>query len=380
MKMIRNQIANVSARWKNLKRWFTRHIWLSFLISTAALTIIIHFYIALFVPPTKEKVWKEIQVTEGMSFKSVAATLKREGIIRYRGYFEILGRLQGITRRVRVGYYGLGTHMSMWEVLDALRRGRIIEYEVVIPEGYNLYQIAYVLAGTPLISDPSQFISVAKNKNFAQSLGIEAGSLEGYLFPDTYYFPKGLTVEGIAKYMVQHYRNVFADGYQSRTKELGYTEHQIITLASIIEKEAKVPAERKLISAVYHNRLKCGMKLQADPTAVYGTKAWVTNVTGSDLKRKSPYNTYLHKGLPPGPIANPGQGAILAALYPEPVDYLFFVAQGDGSHYFSTEYSAHSKAVARYRKAQRKLKNAQAVGLTKQSGQGTSPKTPGVEQ
>lgn len=136
------------------------------------------------------------------------------------------------------------------------------------------------------------------------------------------------------------------------------TEQQVLTLASIIEKEAKVSSERTLISAVYHNRLKKGMKLQADPTCVYGTKAWITNVTRQDLKRKSPYNTYLHKGLPPGPIANPGQGAILAALYPEPVNYLFFVAQGDGSHYFSNDYGAHEKAVGRYRKVQKKARRS----------------------
>ncbi len=345
--------------WKSLKLWLAKHPWQSFLIATAALILVIHFYTALFIPPSKEKTWKEIQVTEGMSFKTISRMLKEEGIIRYRGYFEILGRIEGITRKVRVGYYGLGTHMNMWEVLDALRRGRIIEYEVVIPEGYNLYQIGYVLAGTPLISDSKQFIAVAKNKNFARSLGINADTLEGYLFPDTYYFPKGTTVDGIAKLMVKHYKDVFARSYYTRATELGLSEHQIITLASIIEKEAKVPSERKLISAVYHNRLKQGMKLQADPTAVYGTKAWVTTVTLNDLKRRSPYNTYLHKGLPPGPIANPGQGAILAALYPEPVDYLFFVAQGDGSHFFSKDYNAHVKAVGRYRKNKRNSRHAQ---------------------
>lgn len=335
--------------WAGIKRWMKRHPWMAFGMATLFLTIAIHFYIAIFVPPSREKIWKEVAVTEGMSFKAVAAMLHREGIIRYRGYFEILGRIQGITRRVRQGYYGLGTHMSMWEVLEALRQGRIIEYQVIVPEGYNLYQIGYVLARTPLIKDPQEFIRLAKDGKFVRSLGIEASTLEGYLFPDTYYFPKGITVEGIARHMVQRYRSVFDDSYRARAAALGFTEHQIITLASIIEKEAKIPSERKLISAVYHNRLKIGMKLQADPTAVYGKKAWVTNVTREDLKRKTPYNTYLHKGLPPGPIANPGQESILAALYPAPVDYLYFVAQGDGSHYFSKDYSTHLKAVNRYR-------------------------------
>jgi len=327
-----------------------------FLAATALLTIIIHFYIALFVPPTNEKVWKEVEVTDGMSFKAIAATLRKEGIIRYRDYFEIIGRIEGISRKVRIGYYGLSTNMSLWEVLDALRKGKIIEYEVVIPEGYNMYQIAWTLSGTPLVSDPQEFIKLVKNKEFAHSVGIDADSLEGYLFPDTYFLPKGIKLEDIPRKMVQRYKAAFVESYRNRAKELGFSEHQIITLASIVEKEAKVPSERKLIAAVYLNRLKLGMKLQADPTAVYGTKAWITKVTAKDLKRKSPYNTYLHKGLPPGPIANPGEGSILATLYPDNADYLFFVAQGDGSHFFSKDFNAHAKALGRYRSNKKKAK------------------------
>jgi UPF0755 protein len=341
-------------------KWMMKNPWTSFIVATAALIFAVHFYIALFVPPTREKNWKEIQVTEGKSFKAIASMLKREGIIRYRGYFEMIGRFKGLSRKVRVGYYGLSTNMSLWEVLETLRKGRIIEYEVVIPEGYNLYQIGWTLSGTPLVSDPQQFIKLVKNKKYVRSIGIDADSLEGYLFPDTYFLPKGIKLEDIPKRMVQRYRAVFESSYRDRARQMGLTEQQIITLASIIEKEAKIPSERKLISAVYHNRLKKGMKLQADPTCVYGTKAWVTNVTKGDLKRRSPYNTYLHKGLPPGPIANPGQGSILAALYPESTGYLFFVAQGDGSHYFSNDFAAHAKAIGRYR-AKKKAMNSEAA-------------------
>jgi UPF0755 protein len=361
--MVNKKLEALYRAWAGLKHLVRKRPWTLFVLATAALVVAVHFYIALFVPPTKEKNWKEIPVTEGMSFKAIAAALRNEGIIRYRGYFEIFGRLQGITRKVRVGYYGLGTHMNMWEVLDAFKKGKIIEYEVVVPEGYNLYQIGWTLSGTPLITDPDEFIKLVKDKTFTQSLDVQADTLEGYLFPDTYYLPKGITVQDIAKRMVQRYKEVFTSSYRERAEELGFTEHQIITLASIVEKEAKVFSERKLISAVYHNRLKAGMRLQADPTAVYGKKAWITNVTKADLKRRSPYNTYLIKGLPPGPIANPGQGAILAALYPEPVDYLFFVAQGDGSHYFSIEYGSHTKAVNRYH-ANKKRARQQGNGKT----------------
>lgn len=356
------RLEEVLRLWTGVKQWVKEHPWPSFLMATAALVFFVHFTIALFVPPTREKNWKEIQITQGMSFRAIAAMLRNEGIIRYKGYFEIIGRIQGISRKVRVGYYGLGTHMSMWEVLDALRKGRIIEYEVVIPEGYNLYQIGWTLTGTPLISNPNDFIRIAKDREFARSLGISADTLEGYLFPDTYYLPKGIVMRDVVKRMVLRYKEVFTESYRTRAEETGFTEHQIVTLASIIEKEARVAEERKLISAVYHNRLKIGMKLQADPTAVYGKKAWVTNVTRKDLQRRSPYNTYLIKGLPPGPIANPGQGAILAALYPENVDYLFFVAQGDGSHHFSREYGSHTRAVNRYYANKRKARQGERKG------------------
>jgi len=349
--------------WAGLKHWIEGHPFSTFLLATCTLTVLIHFYIALFIPPSKEKVWKEIQVTEGMSFKAIAAVLQKEGIIRYRSYFQIIGRFQGISRKVHAGYYGLSTNMNLWVVLDILRKGKIIEYEVVIPEGYNLFQIGWTLTGTPLIAEPHEFIDLVKNKKYVRSLGIEADTLEGYLFPDTYYFPKGIKLEDIPKRMLQRYKTVFTESLKKRAGEIGMSEHQVITLASIVEKEAKVDSERKLIAAVYHNRLKQGMRLQADPTAVYGTKAWITRVTSQDLKRPSPYNTYLHKGLPPGPIANPGEGAILATLYPESVDYLFFVAQGDGSHHFSKDFNAHEKAIGRYRANKRKVKQS-AKGKT----------------
>lgn len=343
-----------------IKRWIRTHLWTTYLVATALLVIAIHFYIALFVPASREKAWKEVQVTEGMSFKAIAAKLQQEGIIRYRGYFEIIGRLQGISRKVRVGFYGLGAHQSLWDVLDTLRNGRVIEYQVVIPEGYNLFQIGYTLAQTPLLDDPNRFINLVTNKEFAATLGVGTGSLEGYLFPDTYYLPKGITLPDIARRMVQRYRSVYTKDYQQQADKIGFTEHQVLTLASIVEKEAKVSSERKLVAAVYHNRLKKGMKLQADPTAVYGKRAWITKVTAEDLKRRTPYNTYLHKGLPPGPIANPGQGAILATLYPEKTDHLFFVAQGDGSHFFSSDFNDHEKAIGRYKASKKRARQEAA--------------------
>ncbi len=348
---LRRTIARVRA-------WINRHYWPSFTVATLALIVLVHFTVVLFVPPSREKTWKEIHVTKGMSFKAIAEELQREGIIRYGGYFKLLGKIEGISRRVRAGYYGLNTNMNMWTVLDALREGKIIEYEVVIPEGYNLYQIGWTLSQTPLLQDHKDFDRLVTNKEFVHSLGINANTLEGYLFPDTYFFPKGITLKEIAQQMVQRFNAVFVDSYRQRAADLGFTERQIVTLASIIEKEAKVESERRLIAAVYYNRLKRGMKLQSDPTAVYGLRAWVTKVTAQDLRRRSPYNTYLHRGLPPGPIANPGRGSLLAALYPADVDYLYFVAQGDGRHFFSKDYRSHEMAVNRYRRELREERRA----------------------
>ena len=304
-----------------------------------------------------------------MSFKAISAALQKEGIIRYRGYFELIGRMQGISRRVRIGFYGLSTNMNLWEVLEALRKGKIIEYEVVIPEGYNLYQIGWTLSGTPLISDPQQFIRLVKNKEYVRSSGIEADTLEGYLFPGHLLSPEGHQARG--------------DPAQNAPEIPGGVRRQLPQPCGAIGVHGAADpyhcfhcgkGGKGLLGAQAH--LCCISQPVEEGHASPGRshlrlrdKAWITQVTKQDLRRVSPYNTYLHKGLPPGPIANPGQGAILAALYPEPVDYLFFVAQGDGSHFFSQDYGSHEKAVGRYRTNKRnakKIKTRQQAGAKQQ--------------
>ncbi|HEY6010840.1 MAG TPA: endolytic transglycosylase MltG, partial [Nitrospirota bacterium] len=177
MKVMKKGLKPIARAWRRTRKWVRGHLGLLFAIATLLLITIVHFYFALFVPPTKEKVWKEVQVVEGMSFKAIARTLKNEGIIRYRTYFEILGRIQGISRKTRMGFYGFNTNMSMWEVLETLRKGRIIEYEIVVPEGYNLYQIGWTLTGTPLLSEAQEFIELVKNREYVRSLGIESDTL-----------------------------------------------------------------------------------------------------------------------------------------------------------------------------------------------------------
>lgn len=321
------------------------------IISVTSLILIslIHLYIILFVPPSSEAVWKEVVISKGASFKEIKLLLRKEGIIKNGYTFDILGRAFGITRKIRVGYYSMSPAMPMIEVLKALKNGDIIEYTISIPEGFTIEDIADILEKTGLAAK-SDFFSITHDRSYIESIGIEANSLEGYLFPDTYLFPKGITAQEIAERMVGRFRGVITPELESRAKGLGFTIKEIITLASIIEREAKVDSERSLISAVYHNRLRKGMLLQADPTAIYGRKRLNEKITRKDLKSNSPYNTYRIRGLPPGPIANPGKKAIIAALYPANVDYLFFVSKNDGTHYFSSTGAEHSDAVIKYQR------------------------------
>jgi UPF0755 protein len=177
---------------------------------------------------------------------------------------------------------------------------------------------------------------------------IEAESFEGYLFPDTYFFPKDTTAEAIVTTLVSGFQRIMTDRRLERTRQLGFSLHEVVTLAAMIEKETGAAEERPIISSVFHNRLKRGMRLESDPTVIYGIEDFDGNITRKHLAEKTPYNTYRIKGLPAGPIANPGEAAIEAALYPAETDYLYFVAKKDGTHQFSTNITDHNRAVVKY--------------------------------
>jgi UPF0755 protein len=230
----------------------------------------------------------------------------------------------------------------------------VVRYQIIIPEGYTVRQIALRLAEKGIVEQQEEFLSLAFSVNFAGSLGIEGAGVEGYLFPDTYLFPKGVASAEVIRTMVGKFRRVYVPAFSQRAAELGMTDKQIVTLASIIEKETGVPEERPLVSAVFHNRLKRGMPLCSDPTVIYGIKAFDGNLRKLDLMRMTPYNTYLSRGLPPGPIANPGASAIQAALYPAPTNYLYFVSRNDGTHHFSATLREHNEAVWKYQKGGRR--------------------------
>jgi len=252
--------------------------------------------------------------------------------------------------RLKAGEYKLSPCMNLIKVLGILEQGRVLEHPFTIPEGYTIAQIARVLAELGL-ADEERFLKLAYDQKFISKLGIRTISLEGYLFHDTYRISKGNKEEEIIELMVGQFNKTITQNDRKRAAELGFSMHQIVTLASIIEKETSAPGERSLISAVFHNRLKRKLPLQSDPTVIYALgKDFDGNLTKKDLMTESPYNTYLYPGLPPGPIANSGRAAIHAALYPAEVDYLYFVSKNDGTHKFSTTHKEHIRAVRKYQR------------------------------
>lgn len=293
-------------------------------------------------------------VDPGSSFSLVSTNLFKLGLIKNKDYFMLLARLQNAFSKIKVGEFKFTKDMTPLEVMDKLIKGKVTTYAFTIPEGYNLYQIAQVLLDLGLIESKNVFIQAAKDKSFAQSLEIPADTVEGYLYPDTYNISKKMPVREIIKLMVKNLNNIFTSELEERARQIRFTKHQVITLASIVEKETGAAFERPLISSVFHNRLNSKMRLQSDPTTIYGIwESFNGNLTKSDLQSYSPYNTYYIFGLPPAPIANPGKAAIMAALYPQKSEYLFFVSKNDGTHFFSSNYREHSRAVHDFQKTKK---------------------------
>lgn len=319
------------------------------LISIIALGSLWAVWCYLDTPPAGDGAIKSIEIPSGTSFAQVASILEREGIIAGSERFRWLAWLKGIEKEIKAGDYTFNTAMRPSVVLQMLLEGRYKTITVTIPEGFTVAQIAQLLEEKGL-GDRENFLHYASDPLFVGSLGITGDSLEGFLFPDTYNMRKGMAEELILREMVGRFNEVFNDEYTQRSRDLGLSREEVVTLASIIEKETSDTSERYLIAAVFHNRLKRGMLLQSDPTVIYGLQDFNGNLTKDDLKTSSPYNTYLMKGLPPRPIANPGEESIKAALYPSPEKYLYFVSKNNGTHHFSTTLGEHNRAVDRYQK------------------------------
>ena len=292
---------------------------------------------------------REVLVTipGGSSFVSAAQLLADAGVVRSLKLFVFLGKIKGLSNSIQAGELKFRTDMTHNQALEALVRGKAVSYHVTIPEGYNIHMVAALLAEKGL-GRADRLLELSRDPEFARALGVPSDSLEGFLFPDTYSWPKGLSEKDILGRMVAKYKSVFNDAMRNKAREVGMTELEVVILASIIEKETGAPEEREQVSAVFHNRLKKGYRLQTDPTVIYGLENFNGNLTKKDLRTDHPYNTYTRSGLPVGPIANPGEASLLAALSPAKVSYLYFVARGDGTHIFSNSLVEHNKAVAIY--------------------------------
>lgn len=301
---------------------------------------------------------KIVVIPEGAAFSQVAQILEREGLIKSRSAFMWLGKKQEAERKIRPGEYELHAALPPAEILSKLLAGRVVLHSVTIPEGYTIGQIADVLA-EHRVTDRAEFIRLAHDQSFLKTLGISAESAEGYLYPDTYRFPRPTAGKDVMKTMVDQLDQVLTAEWQTRAKELRLTTHQVLTLASVIEKETGAGEERPRIASVFHNRLKKRIPLQSDPTVIYGLPNFDGNLRKKDLSHPSPYNTYRWAGLPPGPIASPGADSIRAALYPMPTSELYFVSKNDGTHQFSATLVEHNKAVEKYQKRFRRVRSSQ---------------------
>jgi UPF0755 protein len=297
---------------------------------------------------------EQVTIPPGSSFAVVTDSLAAHHVIEHPRWFKLLARVRGLDRSVRAGVYQLARGSTAWSVMDALKRGDQLMLRITVPEGLTLAEIAPIAKealGIPVDS----FMAAANDAASASAFVEGAMSFEGLLLPETYLVPAGVSARGLVRIMAQQGLEAWDPAWVQRLDTLGMTRLHLLALASIIEGEARVNSERSVISAVYWNRIRKGMPLQADPTVQYA----IQMATGSRKPRlllkdygfKSPYNTYLNTGLPPGPVNSPGRASIEAALYPAPVPYLFFVAAGDGHHVFTRTYGEHLRAIARIRRS-----------------------------
>jgi len=300
-------------------------------------------------PPMGETV--EFVVPEGVPFSAVSDTLHARGLVRWTSVFGIYARLQGADRSIKAGRYALPRESSWGGILQALTEGRVVTVPLTIPEGFRLAQMATPIAELTGRSE-DEIAAALRREGVDSTLGVPGPGLEGYLFPDTYRFAPGVSPDVVLRTLSERYRSLWTPRRRARLDSLGMTEREIVTLASIIQAEARHVEEMPKISSVYHNRLDLGWLLQADPTVLYalGGPRERLLFAAIDSVADHPYNTYTQRGLPPGPIGAPGEDAIEAALYPADEDFLYFVARIDGRHTFSRTLAEHNRAVAEARR------------------------------
>jgi UPF0755 protein len=291
-----------------------------------------------------------VTIPAGATMRVASDSLARAGVIRSAGLFRVYASLKRGDRGIKAGTYLLHRDSGWGAVLDDLHGGKGIVHVVTVPEGWALSQIGAAI--TAKLGQPADSVNAAaRDTVLLHRLDVPTPTLEGYLFPDTYTFADGTTARAAVDAMVKRFEQVWKPEWTARLDTIHLSRNDVMSLAAIVEKEARLAEERPVIAAVYLNRLRDGMLLQADPTVQYALGKHVARVYYKDLEVDSPYNTYKYKGLPPGPIASPGRASIEAALYPANVPYKYFVAFPDGHHEFRGDLAAHEKAKLEARKA-----------------------------
>lgn len=336
-------------------------LWASLSVAVILLCFVVWSVFSSVVVGTVE-VTHILKIKRGTSFGGVVDSLVQAGIIDSEFKVRFTAQLLGWENKIKAGKYEISGKTSSYALLHKLVDGDVAAEWITIPEGWTTKQIASLLQKR-LEVDTSAFMNATRDADLIEGLGIKAQNLEGFLFPDTYRFHWGQKAEEIVDKMGLQFNKNFTLTMTKRAAEIGWTTLEVVTLASIIEGEAVVAGERPLISAVYHNRLQKGMLLQADPTIQYVIDDGPRRLLNRDLEIDSAYNTYKYPGLPPGPINNPGMASLKAALYPANVDYLYFVAKGDGSHIFSSSYREHVRAKAKFDEYRRKINRMKREGV-----------------
>jgi UPF0755 protein len=294
-----------------------------------------------------------MEVTRGMPMYRIAQQLEARGAIDFYPAFILHTRLRRGDRAIQAGEYQFEDGLTPLQIYDKLTTGMFKTYTIRMIEGWTYRQMAQYLSTLPFVTEKNfaaKFIAACEDPVRIASLDVAAPSLEGFLFPNTYKIHRPRSAEEIVDRLVSEFGRAYNADIAAKAKARGMSQLEVVTLASIIEKETGAVDERRLVSGVFHNRLKRGMKLETDPSVTYGIKDYDGIIHRSDLNNPHPYNTYIHPGLPPGPIANPGRAALEAAVDPAESEYLFFVSRNDGTHIFSSNYRDHSRAVQKFQR------------------------------
>ena len=328
---------------------------LRFFVRIAAIALVIGLITGVYLyyfphqSPEFGKAAKYIMVERGETAYDIGFKLQKIGAISSEFNFMLFSKILGHSRHIKAGRYAIEPGMSFADIFKIMTSGAAVPFNITIPEGLTVKETAEILAHN-LAFGKDEFIALCKSRQLLDSLSIPTDDIEGYLFPDTYNFFYDESADQVIRKMVARFHEALPDSFEIKAKLHGLDYYEAVTMASLIESEAMLDSERALISAVYHSRLKKRMRLQCDPTVIYALGGLSRPLYYHDLEIDSPYNTYKYYGLPPGPICSPGKASLEAAVNPAKVDYLYFVAVGDGSHIFSDTHREHINAKNRIKR------------------------------